>query len=87
MDANRRDAVTIYRDWQVALCRYGDTHVAAEHLSALAHALEINPWVQRELFEATLETLHRQAWPVATSRPHRLCGGENADILEPIRDC
>jgi hypothetical protein len=82
MDANRRDAVEIYRDWQCALARHGDTHVAAEFLSELAHAIETNPWCDVEGFQAVLERLHRVAFPDAATRPHRLSGGEDCDVLE-----
>jgi hypothetical protein len=56
-------------------------HVAPGRLK-LAKLIEVNPFFNNEAFEATLERLHRAAYPVASTRPARLTAGDLADIRE-----
>jgi hypothetical protein len=74
--------IALYRDWQDALARWGDTHVATDRFFRLAREIEADPFLDTQGFEAVLDRLHVQADPEARSRPPRLHTGPLQSILE-----
>jgi hypothetical protein len=66
------DLVEIYLQWQSALARWGCTPATDRIFWRLAREIEHDPFLNTRGFEATLERLHRQAYPIASSRPPRL---------------
>jgi hypothetical protein len=78
----RSVAIALYRDWQDALSHYGVTHVATDLFFELCRHIEADPFLDAQGFEAALERLHDQAYPVASTRPARLHTGLPQDVLD-----
>jgi hypothetical protein len=74
------ELIELYRDWQHALARYGDTHYTADLFFELSKLIEADPFLDNEGFEAALERLHRVAF--TDPLPVRLTLGEIADPRE-----
>jgi len=73
------DTIELYRRWQQMLARYGDADVTMSAFLKLADRIEHDPFLDQRGFEATLERLHRQAYPIASSRPPRLRQAEELE--------
>jgi hypothetical protein len=73
-------AIEAYKLWQELLAKHGDTHVATDAFFRLAAEIESDPFLDVRGFEATLERLHRAAFPQASTRPPRLSAG---DLVHP----
>ena len=71
-----------YLPWQDALARYGVTDYANDLFWQLCRLIEVDPFLDSERFAAVLESLHRAAFPLASTRPARLTGGDLVDPRE-----
>jgi hypothetical protein len=77
------ELVSLYRDWQAALRRWGgDSYIAEDIFLRMIKRIEPDPCLDNAQFEAALEQLHLDAYPDAKGRPARLTTGEVADPRE-----
>ena len=75
------DKVELYRQWQDALARYGDTRVATDLFFELTKQIEASPFLDVQGFEAVLERL---ALLFSDSESNQLIENKEVEIPDDI---